>query len=72
MQGPQRAIGVGWQVAVRSRCVRGSSDERVESVSFTHHPVCETGGTQVTVCSLRLWSRQGQQDILCTTGMPTN
>ena len=49
MQGPQRAIGVGWQVAVRSRCVRGSSDERVESVSFTHHPVCETGGTQVTV-----------------------
>ena len=49
MQGPQRAIGVGWQVAVRSRCVRGSSDERVESVSFAHHPVCETGGTQVTV-----------------------
>ena len=37
MQGPQRAIGVGWQVAVRSRCVRGSSDERVESVSFAHH-----------------------------------
>ena len=49
MQGPQRAIWVGWQVAVRSRCVRGSSDERVESVSFAHHPVCETGGTQVTV-----------------------
>ena len=52
MQGPQRAIGVGWQVAVRSRCVRGSSDERVESVSFAHHPVCETGGTQVTASSL--------------------